>query len=96
MTETILENHRFCGEHFVSSVAAKPWDRYNRDWVPSLNIGHRKLVNETEKFERNQNRHERISKRRKLEAQREPEEASKAKASKLEEESQLDCLPLKS
>ena len=54
----------------------------------SLNIGHKKLINDTEKFERNRNQHERVSKRRKQEAQRELEEASKAKDSELEEESQ--------
>ena len=88
LTEKILENDRVCGEHFVSGVAAKSWDRYSRDWVPSLNIGHKKLIKDTEKFERNRNRHERVSKRRKREALRELEEASKAKDPKLEEESQ--------
>ena len=65
MTENILENDRVCGEHFASGLAAKPWDRYSRDWVPSLNIGQEKLVNDTEKFEKNQNRKERVSKKRK-------------------------------
>ena len=88
ITEKILEHDRVCGEHFVSGVAAKPWDRYNRDWVPSLNIGHSKLVNDNEKFERTRNRHERVRKRRKREAQRELEEASRAKDAKLEEEGQ--------
>ena len=88
LTENILENDQVCGEHFVRGVAAKSWDRYSRDWVPSLNIGHKKLINNTEKLERNQNQHERVSKRRKREAQRELEEASTVKDPKLEEESQ--------
>ena len=88
LTEKILENDRVCGEHFVSGVAAKSWDRYYHDWAPSLNIGHKKVINDTEKFEKNRNRHERVSKKRKREAHRELEEASKAKDSKLEEESQ--------
>ena len=85
LTEKILENVWVFGEHFVSGVAAKQWDRCNRDWVPSLNISHKKLINDSEKFERNRDQHERVSKRRKREVQREPEEASKSKDSKLEE-----------
>ena len=29
-----------CGSHFVSGQAAKSWDKYNVDWVPTLNLGH--------------------------------------------------------
>ena len=42
ITETILKNDRVCSKHFVSSSPAKPWDRYNIDWVPALNLGHNK------------------------------------------------------
>lgn len=43
-TETILNNDRVCSKHFVSGKAAKSWDRYNVDWVPTLNLGHNKNV----------------------------------------------------
>ena len=42
LTEQILANDRVCGRHFVSGKAAKGWDRYNVDWVPTLNLGHEK------------------------------------------------------
>ena len=37
-------NDRVCGRHFVSGKAAKSWDRFNTDWVPTLNLGHEKRV----------------------------------------------------
>ena len=33
-----------CGRHFVSGKAAKGWDRFNVDWVPTLCLGHSKKV----------------------------------------------------
>ena len=42
LTDTILENDRVCEKHFVSGRAAKPWDKFNVDWVPTLNLGHNK------------------------------------------------------
>ena len=44
ITETILKNDHVCSKHFVSGSLAKPWDRYNIDWVPTLNLGHNKSV----------------------------------------------------
>ena len=41
-TDDILENDRVCGRHFVSGKAAKGWDRFNVDWVPTLCLGHSK------------------------------------------------------
>ena len=43
LTDSILENDRVCGKHFHSGKAAPMWDRFNLDWVPSLNLGHKKL-----------------------------------------------------
>ena len=43
-TENILANDRVCGRHFVSGRAAKSWDKYNVDWLPTLNLGHKKNV----------------------------------------------------
>lgn len=42
LTETILENDRVCFKHFVSGRAAKSWDKFNIDWVPTLELGHEK------------------------------------------------------
>ena len=44
LTEKILANDRVCSRHFVSGRAAKSWDKYNVDWVPTLNLGHKKSV----------------------------------------------------
>ena len=37
-----------CGKHFISGRAAKLWDKFNPDWVPSLQLGHDKLARQTE------------------------------------------------
>ena len=37
-----MENERVCGRHLVSGKAAKSWDRFNVDWVPTLCLGHSK------------------------------------------------------
>lgn len=42
ITDDILNNNRICGKHFVSGQAAKDWDKFNVDWVPTLNLGHDK------------------------------------------------------
>ena len=47
LVETILPatfwgNDRVCGRHFVSGKAAKSWNRFNVDWVPTLCLGHSK------------------------------------------------------
>ena len=44
LTEEILENNRVCEKHFVSGRAAKSWDKYNIDWVPTLLLGHKKAT----------------------------------------------------
>ena len=44
IAETILKKDRVCSKHFVSGTPAKPWDRYNIDWVPTLNLGRNKRV----------------------------------------------------
>ena len=35
----ILETERDCGRHFHQGQPAKDFDQFNRDWVPSLNLG---------------------------------------------------------
>ena len=49
LTDTILENDRVCGKHFVSGKAAKSWDKFNVDWVPTLNLGHNKKTGHTDR-----------------------------------------------
>jgi len=44
LTENILPNDHVCSQHFVSGGAAKSWDKYNVDWLPTLNLGHKKNV----------------------------------------------------
>ena len=42
LTDNIIQNDRVCFRHFVSGIAAKPWDQFNIDWIPTLNLGHNK------------------------------------------------------
>ena len=35
----VLKNERVCGRHFESGRPAAAWDRFNNDWVPTLNLG---------------------------------------------------------
>ena len=44
LTEKKLANDRVCNLHFVCGRAAKSWDRYNVDWVPTLRLGHTKKL----------------------------------------------------
>ena len=44
LTGKILANDCVCGQHFVSGTAEKSWDKYNVDWEPTLNLGHKKNV----------------------------------------------------
>ena len=42
LTDDKLENERVCSRHFVSGQAAKQWDQFDIDWVPSLHLDHTK------------------------------------------------------
>ena len=42
LTDRILDHGRVCEKHFISGKAAKLWDRYDPDWVPTQNLGHNK------------------------------------------------------
>lgn len=44
LTESHKKHGRVCGKHFVSGKAAKRWDKFNVDWVPSLCLGHEKKL----------------------------------------------------
>ena len=37
--KNVLKNERVCGRHFESGRPAAAWDRFNNDWVPTLNLG---------------------------------------------------------
>ena len=34
----VLKNERVCGRHFESGRLAAAWNRFNNDWVPTLNL----------------------------------------------------------
>ena len=38
LTELKLKNERVCSPHFVSGKPAQLWDKFNIDWVPTLNL----------------------------------------------------------
>ena len=38
-TKAILNTERVCGKHFISGQPALPWDKYNKDWKPTQNLG---------------------------------------------------------
>jgi len=38
-TKDILQHERVCDRHFVSGRPAAIWDKFNTDWVPTLNLG---------------------------------------------------------
>ena len=48
LTEGKLENERVCYRHFVSSQAAKRWDQFDVDWVPTLHLGHTKKLRQVD------------------------------------------------
>ncbi|CAH3031998.1 unnamed protein product [Pocillopora meandrina] len=59
LTEEILENDRVCVKHFVSGRAAKSWDKFNIDWVPTLLLGHKKATDRADHKEAAAKRSER-------------------------------------
>ena len=86
LTEKILANDRVCSRHFVSGRAAKSWDKYNVDWVPTLNLGHKKSVergNIEQASQRGQRANEKERKRKEQE-ERERVLAEEIAAKKLE------------
>ena len=40
LTDAILEHGRVCAKHFFSGVAAKLWNKFDPDWVPTQNLGY--------------------------------------------------------
>ena len=62
---TPLNSDRVCDQHFHSGTAAPLWDRYNVDWVPTLNLGHEKSVSHGEQNQAQEARAERSKERQK-------------------------------
>ena len=87
LTKGILANDRVCGEHFLLGQAAFVWDRTNVDWVPSINLGHKKKGKENDNDQRQQieERSKRMKERRKREQEREDKEAICSKLQKPDE-----------
>ena len=79
LTDDILERDRVCSQHFVSGEAAKDWDRFNVDWVPTLHLGHSKQqhVKDPEKAAARAQRAANRRKRRAEIAEKEVEEKGK-------------------
>ena len=75
LTDEILNNDRVCGRHFVSGQAAKSWDKYNVDWVPTLNLGHEKKQDKTNLEQAAQRGQRASEKERKRKEQQEREQA---------------------
>lgn len=74
-----------CGKHFVSGKAAKLWDKFNVDWVPTLNIGHNKKTDHTDR-DQAAKRSERV---RECELVKKPAFAKRAKERESEREKRL-------
>ena len=51
LTELKLQNERVCSRHFISGKPAQSWDKFNIDWMPTLNLGHTKNTNTIENTE---------------------------------------------
>lgn len=77
-TKGILDSERVCGLHFVSGSAAAVWDKYNVDWVPTINLGKKKIVERSGKDDQKvAERAERAKERRKRTLERQEIEAAK-------------------
>ena len=96
LSESVLnDGGRVCGKHFVSGKAAKSWDKFNPDWVPSLNLGHNKSLSgeklETgleaaaEREKRQRSRELKRAERERLDGEQQLEEETAEKKRKLDE-----------
>ena len=53
-TKNVLESERVCERHFVSGRPSPNWDKFNVDWIPTLNLGKRIHVEAATKKPREQ------------------------------------------
>ena len=65
---------RVCDQHFHSGTAAPLWDRYNIDWVPTLNLGHGKSATQRGQNAGREARAERSKERRKRQVEQQEQE----------------------
>ena len=73
LTDKILNSDKVCDQHFHSGTAGPLWDRYNVDWVPTLNLGHDKTATQSQAQSR-ETRAERSKERRKRQAEQQEQE----------------------
>ena len=73
LTDKILNSDKVCDQHFHSVTAAPLWDRFNVDWVPTLNLGHDKTATQSQAQSR-ETRAERSKERRKRQAEQQEQE----------------------
>lgn len=85
LTDKILQNDRVCGDHFRSGKAAPLWDKFNVDWVPSLNMGHQKSKIDEASLKQSNEKAKRVSERRKRMLERETDEMVAEKLQKVNE-----------
>ncbi|XP_031558421.1 uncharacterized protein LOC116294877 [Actinia tenebrosa] len=85
LSEEIINSGRICSRHFVSGKPAANWDKFNVDWVPTLNLGHNKTVVSEKNSDLQAARSERAKVRRKRQQERALFESA-AKVAKLDEE----------
>ena len=83
LTESAIKSGRVCSRHFVHGIPAASWDKWNVDWVPTLNLGHSKKV-ACSNDELQMARGERAKEHRKRQHERESMEGA-AKLAKLNE-----------
>ena len=57
MAEKMLEKFKVSSEHSVCGIAAKPWVRYNPDWVSRLCLRHDKVTPRKQKLTGNKWNH---------------------------------------
>ena len=71
-----MENDRVFGRHFVSGKAAKSWNIFNVDWVPTLCLGHSKKEIDPKNLEKAAERRQRVKDREQIKkpAQKQREE----------------------
>ena len=74
-TKNVVENERVCERHLVSGRPSPNWDKFNVDWIPTLNLG--KRIHKQKDVEAAKKRAERAQARRKRVIERQENEAAR-------------------
>ena len=74
-TKNVLESERVCERHFVSGRPSPNWNKFNVDWIPTLNLG--KRIHKQKDVEAATKRAERAKARRKSVIEQQEKEAAK-------------------